>query len=249
MRPTHATHALLWLALLTQGCSIRTPAEVRVGAAASTARVFEALAAEGLTVRPAFASSGLIARQLEQGAPFDVFIAADAESVDRVVRAGVCDGATRRTWAVGRLVIISRPGVPLPEGLEALRDARYAHISMANPETAPYGRAARQALTARGLLPEVQARLVPADNVLQAVQFVDSGNADVGLVSRSLLASDRPMVVVDAALHEPVALTLVLCGRAPSAEAKAFVDALFSARTEAILSRFGYDLPRGEVRQ
>lgn len=233
------------------GCKQADGGPVRVGAAAGVARAFEALSqAQHLDAKYAFAATGLLAKQLEQGAPFDVFVSADLAFVDQVVKAGVCDGATRRVWALGRVVVVTRAGVALPASLAEVADARFTHVAIANPETAPYGRAAKQALEKAGLYDAVRPRLVPADNVLQALQFVDSGNADVGLVARSLVPRDRPALVVDAALHAPVELGVVLCGPAGRrAKGQAFLDALTSKEAAAVLAGFGYEAPGGGARE
>lgn len=243
MRPLAALSLVVALA----GCKPADDSPVRVGAAAGVARAFEALAkTQHLDVKYSFAATGLLAKQLEQGAPFDVFVSADTAFVDQVVKAGACDGATKRVWAVGRVALVTRQGVALPASLAELSDARFAHVAIANPETAPYGRAAKQALEKSGLYDALRARLVPGENVLQALQFVDSGNADVGLVARSLLSADRPMRLVDASLHAPVEMGVVLCGPpARRAKGQAFLDALTGADATALLAGFGYEAPGG----
>ena len=239
--------AVLAALIALSGCKPADDSPVRVGAAAGVARAFEALSkAQHLDAKYSFAATGLLAKQLEQGAPFDVFVSADTAFVDQVVKAGACDGATKRVWAVGRLALVTRDGVALPASIAELSDARFAHIALGNPETAPYGRAAKQALEKAGLYDALRARLVPGENVLQALQFVDSGNADVGLVARSLLPADRPMRLVDASLHAPVELGVVLCGPpARRAKGQAFLDALTGADATALLAGFGYEAPGG----
>lgn len=229
------------------GCKSADDAPVRVGAAAGVARAFEALSkAQHLDAKYSFAATGLLAKQLEQGAPFDVFVSADTAFVDQVVKASACDGATQRTWAVGRVAVVTRQGVALPGSLAELADPRFTRIALGNPETAPYGRAAKEALERAGLYDAVKTRLVPAENVLQALQFVDSGNAEAGLVARSLLPPERPALLVDAALHAPVELGVVLCAKPERrAKAQAFVDALTSPEAAALLAGFGYEAPGG----
>ncbi|GMU62318.1 MAG: hypothetical protein AMXMBFR34_40810 [Myxococcaceae bacterium] len=240
------SRAVLFALLVLTGCRSSEDSSVRVAAAANVARAFEALSAqEKLDTRYSFGASGLLAKQLEQGAPFDVFVSADGSFADQVVKAGVCDGATQRVWAVGRLSLVTPPGRPVPASLNELADARFRRIALANPETAPYGRAAMQALTKSALLDAVRPRLVPGENALQTLQFVDSGNAEAGFVPRSLLATDRPALLVDAALHEPLELHAVVCApEARRARALAFLDALSSARAQALLATFGYEAPR-----
>lgn len=231
--------------LALAGCKPADDGSVRVAAASGVSRAFEALSrAQHLDTRYSFAASGLLAKQLAQGAPFDVFVSADTGFVDQVVKAGACDGATRRTWARGRLAVVAAPGVTLPKALAEVSDARFTRLAIANAETAPYGRAALQALTKAGLVDAVRARLVPGDNVQQALQFVDTGNAELGFVARSLLPAERPALLVDTALHEPLDLAVVVCAPAERrARAQAFVDALLSEPSQALLAGFGYEPP------
>ncbi|MEW5739511.1 MAG: molybdate ABC transporter substrate-binding protein [Myxococcota bacterium] len=242
-----ARASLLALVVLA-GCRSSDDGSVRVAAASDTAKAFEALSArEHLDTRYSFGASGLLAKQLEQGAPYDVFVSADRGFVDRVTQAGACDGATQRVWAVGRLDVVTPPGRPVPASLNELADARFSRIAIANPETAPYGRAALQALTRAALLDAVQPRLVPGDSALHAFQFVDSGNAEAGLVPRSLVQAGRPALPVDPRLHEPLEMHAVVCApESRRARALAFLDVLASARAQALLASFGYEAPSTE---
>ena len=168
-------------------------ATVRVAAAADLARAFPEIAAAFTAethtpVDLTFGSSGLLARQLEMGAPFDVFAAADLALVDRVIAAGACRADTRTAYARGHLSMWWRADLAVapPTGLGDLADPRFRRIAIANPESAPYGRAAKEALTASGVWASVHPRLVYGENVQQALQFAQSGNAEVALVGRAL---------------------------------------------------------------
>lgn len=237
----------LAIAIVLGGCRSVEDAPVRVAAASDTARAFDALARrEHLDVRFTLGSSGLLARQLAQGAPFDVFVSADVRLVDDVVDAGACDATTRRVWAHGRVAVVTRKGLAVPKAVSELADARFTRIALANPEHAPFGKAAVQALASAHILDAVRPRLVPAENVLQALQFVDTGNAEAGLVALSLLSPDRDLLRVDEAEHEPLELGVVLCAKPERrAKAQAFVDALTSPEAAALLAGFGYEAPAG----
>lgn len=165
-------------------------APVRVAAAADLQPLLPRLLAEyehqsGQHVEASFASSATLATQIENGAPFDVFLSADMALPERIVRDGFAAlGAAAEPYARGTLVLWTRN----QSGVQALTMQTLASpaihsIAIANPQHAPYGRAAMQALTSLGLLPAVQSKLRTAENIAQAAQFASTGNADVGLIS------------------------------------------------------------------
>lgn len=221
-----------------------------IAAAADLARAFaevgDAWARAG-HARPTmtFGSSGLLAAQIAQGAPFDAFASADVAYARAAVQSGRCDGSTETLYARGNLALVTRAGLAAPRSLADLADARFSRIAIANPEHAPYGRAAKQSLEAAGAWGAVQPRMVFGENVRQALQYVQSGNADAALVARSLaLAAGLAFVPVDEALHRPLAQALVACGgpRA-SDEARAFVRFVASPEGQSILRRHGFSPP------
>ncbi len=240
----------LCLALLA-GCK-PPPAPLRVAAAADLARAFPEVAAAfqragGRPVTFSFGSSGQLARQLAEGAPFDAFAAADAGYADEAVRAGACDGASRRVYARGRLVAWWRaPAALPPRTLADLADPRFHKIALANPAHAPYGRAARQALERAGVWAAVEKKLVYGENVQQALAFARGGDADLALVGASLAAAEPGggMLAVDGALHDPLDQAMVACrgGGAP-ADGLAFLDFVASPAGRAVLRRHGFLLP------
>ena len=150
--------ALLSLLLFAAGCK-EAPAEpLRVAAAADLAHAFAELSpAFSVTATPptelklTLGATGLLARQLTQGAPFDLFLAANASYVEQVVKAGACDGTTVASYARGRLVIWIKGSGGAELTPASLADARFKHIAIANPEHAPYGKAAKEALTRAGV--------------------------------------------------------------------------------------------------
>lgn len=145
-----------------------------------------------LKVRITYGSSGQFLQQIEAGAPFDLYLSADLAFPQQLVTTGRADGSDLFSYAIGRLVLWVPDGSPLDprEGLGILSSAQVRRISIANPEHAPYGRAAVQALSTAGLLEEVRERFVLGENVAQAAEFVASGNADAGIVALSLVLSD-----------------------------------------------------------
>jgi molybdate transport system substrate-binding protein len=205
--------------------------------------------ASGQKVAFTFGSTGLLARQIEEGAPFRVFAAADASFVDAAVAKGACLGETKAFYARGRLVLFTPKGTRPPSSLADLADARFGRIAIANPEHAPYGVAAREALERAGVLERVAGKLVYGENVRQALQFASSGNADVAIVALSLAASaGGELVPVDPALHRPIDQAIVVCrGPGPDASleagARRFAAFVASSEARSILARHGFSAP------
>lgn len=236
-------------------CHRRAPdanAPLRVAAAADLARAFDELgkayaARGGEAPTFTFGSTGLLAKQIEQGAPFDLFAAANVSFADEAIRSGACRADSKALYARGRIVAYASDAAPAPpEDLRELADLRFAKIAIANPEHAPYGRAAQQALERAGVWAAVRPRLVYGENVQQTLQFADSGNADVAIVALSLAASARGHATpIDPSLHDPIDQALVVCARGDERDARARRFAAFvgSAEGRDVLRRHGFLLP------
>lgn len=252
---TRGRWARLAALVVVLGSCGRTEPETRVVRVAAAAdlthafeevgRAFERQSGERLVF--SFGSTGLLAKQLREGAPFDVFAAANVSFVDEVVAAGACDGATKRPYARGLLAIWTRKGGVAPAArLEELADRRFERVAIANPEHAPYGQAAKQALEASGVWESVRPRLVLGENVRQALQFAETGNVEAAIVALSLVIHDRdnPWVAVDTALHRPIDQGLVVCLRGPNRSGgEAFARFVSSEEGRAIMRRYGFLLP------
>lgn len=163
---------------------------VRVAAAADLEPLLPSLLAEyerqsGVRVEASFASSATLATQIENGAPFDVFLSADMALPEQIVRDGfAASGPPAQPYARGMLVLWTRNQSGLGQlSMQALASPTVHSVAVANPQHAPYGRAAIQALTSLALLPVVQPKLRTAENIAQAAEFASTGNADVGLIS------------------------------------------------------------------
>jgi molybdate transport system substrate-binding protein len=239
------------LALLAS-CGPRQPAEARpllVLAASDLQLALPEIAAAfrartGTEVELVLGSTGNLATQIENGAPADIFLAASEPFMDRLARGGLIVEETRAVYALGRLALVWREGAPEPAGPAALAGPAYRTI--ANPEHAPYGMAAREALTAAGAWDGIGPRLVLGENVAQALQFVRTGNADAGVVALGAVATQRevPHRAVDAALHAPLRQTgAVLRGSARPDDAAAFLREMTGPAGQAILRRHGFDAP------
>jgi len=243
--------ALLSLVLCFASCKAAPSEPLRVAAAADLAHAFSELGPAFEAQAPAdlkltLGSTGLLARQIIQGAPFDLFLAANVGYVEQVVKAGACDGNTQKTYARGRLVIWTKGAGGAELTPASLGDARFKHIAIANPEHAPYGKAARDALTRAGVWDRVAERMVYGENVQQAFELAQSGNADVAIVGLSLAigSADGTWSMIDEASYAPIDQALVVCKHGTS-EARARRLAAFIAAPEgrAILRKYGFLMP------
>lgn len=196
-------------------------------------------------------ASGNFFAQIRNGAPFGVFLSADMDYPRELARLGAADGATLAPYAIGRIALWSLdPRIDPARGLAALvADKNVVRLAIANPTTAPYGRAARAALEREGVWAAVQAKLVVGENIAQTAQFVQTGNAQLGIVSFATLHATRLKGVGRHALlpHEGLAPieqgAIVTRAGANHPHAAGFVRFLASRQARAILARNGFDLP------
>jgi len=197
-------------------------------------------------IRITTASTGKLYAQIINGAPFDLLLAADAERPRRLEASGIGVAGTRFTFARGTLVLWSRTA---DDCRAALRSEHGGRVAIANPETAPYGAAARSFLQQSGLWQVVRGRLVIGENIAQTLQFAASGNAELGFIARSQLQvpSLPPASCswpVPDSMHDPIDQQAILLRRgAASAGANAFVEFLRGDTGRAIILRNGYSLP------
>lgn len=202
----------------------------------------------GHTVRTTFGSSGNFYAQIQNGAPFDVFLSADIAYPRQLDAAGLAERGTLASYAKGSLVIWARrgSGVDIRAGLTALAADATKRIAIANPEHAPYGRAAVAALTRAGLYDRVKQKLVFGENVSQAAQFVQSGNADVGLLPLSLaksapLAAAGEYLAVPPSLYPPIEQAAIILKTSASKDAaREFLRYLQRADTRELLAQAGF---------
>jgi molybdate transport system substrate-binding protein len=245
----------LLVALVLAGCegAARAEAErsVLVLAASDLQHALPVIAREygaatGQRVELVLGSTGNLTAQIEQGAPGDLFLAANERFVDRLEAAGLTREGSRRVYAVGRIALVSAPGGRRIGGLEELAEPRVTTVAIANPEHAPYGQAAREALVGAGVWAAVEPKLVYGENVSQAYQFVGTGNADAGIVAVGILRGvpSAPYVLVDAALHAPLRQAGVVLKDAPNGDAAADLLAFVAgARGQEILASYGFESP------
>jgi len=230
---------------------LASAAEVRLAVATNFHAATQELASEferttGHSTRISYGSTGKLYAQIVQGAPFDVFLAADHLRPERLVKEGLAEPGTRFTYAVGRLVLWS----PQPEAItdpEIFLTARSSQrLAIANPATAPYGLAAQQVLQKLGLWEKLGPALVRGESIAQTFQFVATGNARGGFVAAAQLV-DRNQKgsawMVPANMHQPIAQQAVLLDRGRNnAAARAWMAFLKTPDASATIRSHGYDL-------
>jgi molybdate transport system substrate-binding protein len=236
---------LLFLAVLAQG------RELRVAVAANFLPTFRDVAAvyrksTGHAVSAIGASSGKLYAQILNGAPFDLFLAADSEYPRRLEEEGAALAGSRATYALGQLVLWSpRTNLVDPRG-EVLKHGGFRHLALANPATAPYGRAARQVLERLGLWEPLQGRVARGESVGQAFQFVVSGNAELGFVAAAqAIQREGSRWVVPTHLYDPLTQqAVVLAGAAEQPRAQEFLEFLVrDPGARRLIREHGYELP------
>ena len=223
------------------------PASLKVAAASDLQVVLPVLAerfrqVHGMEIVPVFGSSGQLAQQIEHGAPYDVFLSANKAFVERLAEKGAVRADSVTPYARGLLVlVVNRKAGVAVDGLADLTKPEIKHIAIANPEIAPYGLAAKQALERSGLA-SVTPKLVRGESVRIALQFVQTGNAEVGLVAHS--AADVPEVRridLDRTLYDPVVQYLGIVSRTENpAAARTFADFLLGDKGQALFASFGF---------
>ena len=238
--------ALILFALLSSSALAADPLNVAV--ASNFSRTADELAhlfsAEtGIEIRYSRGSTGKLYAQIIHGAPFQVFLAADAWRPELLEGSGHAVTGSRFTYAVGSLVLWSRDDGDCHEDLLT---QRYTHLAIANPDTAPYGKAAREFLAGEGLWEAASDRAVYGENIGQTLQFVATGNADLGLVARSQLTNTVQADVgcrwpVPASSHAPLEHQAVVLAQG-GANAQRFAEFLRSDKARQIIGRHGYEV-------
>ena len=193
-----------------------------------------------------FGSTGNLSQQIENGAPADVFFAADESYVIGLENKGLLLGGSRQLYAMGRIVLVERSGLSPVTTLSDLARSDVRKVAIANPDHAPYGRAARDAMMRTALWTALQPKLVLGENVSQTMQFVTTGNADAGVVALSLAigAPGTRYSVIDAALHDPIAQAAGVIARTRQpATAREFLAFVNGPSGRPIMKTYGFTLP------
>ncbi len=249
---------VLLLAVVWVFAPVASAGELTVAAAADLSLALQPIVKNfqsqtGNTVRLSFGSSGDFFNQIQNGAPYDVFLSADLGYPQKLAKLGFADGGSLRTYAVGRLVLWVPNSSKLDldrQGMQVLADSSVQKIAIANPQHAPYGRAAVAALRHFGLYDKVAPRLVLGENVGQAAQFAESGNAQVGIIAlaHAVSPSVRPlgrywMLPTDSypALNQGV---VIISRSRNKTLAEQFVKYLAGPESQVIFRQFGFGAPK-----
>jgi len=254
--------ALSWRSLFAAdepapaGAPTTPAAAVSVAAAANLVYALDALnaafkqTAPDITVTSATGASGSLVAQIRNGAPYDVFLSADLDFPQALIKSGQADAKSLATFAVGRLVLWStRPGIETASVAGVVNNPAVRRLAIANVDSAPYGRAAKQALEKLGIWAVAQPKLVVGENITQTAQFVETGNADAGFVALSAVISPQlkgkgRWLEVPADLYAPLAQGAVLTTRGAANPAAArYLAFLGSPAARKILEDFGYTVP------
>jgi molybdate transport system substrate-binding protein len=222
--------------------------EIRVAvatnfAAAMTTLVERFEASSEHAVLVSYGSTGSHYAQIRNGAPFEAFFAADAERPRRLEEEGAAVAGSRFTYAVGRLALWSPKAGYVDSDGRVLETAGFRHLAIANPELAPYGAAAREVLSARGLWDGMQPRLVRGQDIGQTYSFVATGNAELGFVAWSQIKKPEAPIegsywLVPDSLHQPIEQEAVLLRDVPAA--RAFMAFVTSPQAREIVRSYGY---------
>ncbi|MFT4629679.1 MAG: molybdate transport system substrate-binding protein [Dinoroseobacter sp.] len=245
--------AALFASALAQPFSVRAE-ELRVAVASNFKDTFKVIAQNfedlaGHTVLISSGSTGKHFAQIANGAPFDLFLAADAERPRLVEQRGLGILGSRRTYAIGKLALLSnltQQGTSNQDPSQLLTEISFRHLAIANPSHAPYGIAAIEVLTSKGLWPKLKPKLVRGENIAQTFQFVKSGNAELGFIAYSQIiqlsnAELGPVWIVPQNLYTPIEQQLILLKE--SVAGRELLNFLETKMVLEIIRQYGYDTP------
>jgi len=225
--------------------------KLTIAAASDLAFALQEIAAEfemttGRGVVISFGSTGNLTRQIENGAPFDLFFAANESYINQLRAGNLILPATQQLYGRGRIVLaVNRREGGEVEKLASLLDPAVKRVAIANPSHAPYGTAAREALISAGVWEKVREKVVYGENIRQTLQFVLTGDAPVGIVALSVAKTDGiTYTVIDGSLHKPINQTVAVIRRSQlQKEARAFIKLVKSPGGQQIMRRYGFLLP------
>lgn len=255
MKTLHAVFGLVLVALAGQASAAES---LRIAAAADLKFAMDEIAASfrqshpGTNVEVTYGSSGNFKTQIQQGAPFDLYFSADIAFPRELKEAGLA-ASDVRPYATGRIVLWSAQTDASKLTLADLTRADFPKIAIANPRHAPYGKRAEEALRASGVWEKIEPRLVYGENIAQTAQFVQSGNAQIGIIALSLalnpeLADKGGYYLIPDSLHESLVQGFIITARAAENPlARTFADSMDTIAARETMVRYGFVLP-GESR-
>lgn len=228
--------------------------EINVAAASDLTKSFRQISKQfekqtGIKVKLVFAASGELEQQIENGAPYDVFAAANADYVNQLADKNMLVPGTKTVYAYGKIGIAAKQSSHLSiRSLKDLTRPEVKKIAIANPETAPYGLAAKQALQKAGIWDEVKSKLVYAKNISDTLTYVKSGNTEAGIVSLSLAQGEKLAIAsISSSLYNPLKQTAGVVKSSKKQEAaKKFVHYLAGKEAQNTMKKYGYAVSAGQ---
>ncbi len=236
-------------------CSMLSADEVQVAVASNFSKPLETLATafkakSGHDLKVSAGATGKLYAQIENGAPFEVFLSADNKTPKKLVDAQLAVADSQFTYALGKLVLWSSSKDTIDAQGAVLQKNEFKHLAIANPKTAPYGAAALEVLEHLGLMQTLEAKLVQGENISQAYDFVSTGNAELGFVAWSQVAQDGVLKEgsvwqVPENLYQPIQQDAVLLTKGKnSTAAQALLDFLKTPAAQKLITDAGYSLPK-----
>lgn len=257
---TSPVSLLVCVAVLFAGCGREAgkstePRTLTVSAASDLTPAFQEIGKqfeqqEGVKVTFNFGSTGQLTQQIEQGAPVDLFAAANVSFIEGLEQKGLIIPDTKALYAQGRITLWTREDNHFKlERVEDLARPEFKKVAIANPEHAPYGAAAREALQTAGVWDVVAPKLVYGENISQTLQYAESGNVDAAVVALSLSTQSKGRwVLIPAEMHKPLNQALgIIKGTKHEQEARRFAAFVNSAQGRALMRKYGFVLPGEEL--
>ncbi|TCT16767.1 molybdate transport system substrate-binding protein [Natranaerovirga pectinivora] len=247
---------LLLCLFIFSGCSINTsnaknasPA-ITVAAAGSLTNAFTELGAafeqhNDVKVSFVFGSTGMLSEQIRNGAPYDIIAAADEVSIENLYQKGFIYADSINLYAIGRIGIVSnKKNLIHINTLDDLLKPEIVKIAIATPEHAPYGLAAKEALVSSGLWDHLESKIVYGKNISEALTFVTTGNAEVGIIALSLKDEELNFNIIDDNLHTPLYKSMAVTTNAQNEKlARSFINFVISTEGQEIMSKYGLISP------
>ncbi|WP_027408952.1 molybdate ABC transporter substrate-binding protein [Anoxybacteroides tepidamans] len=240
---------LVCFAAIAGGCNQKETKELKIAAAADLTLAFKEIGKQfeqktGTHVVFSFGSTGQLEEQIKNGAPFDVFAAANVKAIDELKNEHLIIPGTDYVYALGKIGIVTKD--QSVRKLDDLLQPDVKRIAIANPSHAPYGLAAKQALEKGGIWNKIKNKLVYGKNIADTLAYVESGNAEAGIVAYSLVKTHNiPVVLIDERMYEPIQQEVaVLKATKYEKEAKQFVEFLHSRAGQQIMKKYGFTIPK-----
>ena len=244
-----ATLTILF-SLLLAGTSLAS--EILVSAASDLTGAFKEIGKmyekeSGNRVVFNFGSTGMLAHQIEGGAPIDLFAAANKRYVEELEKKGLIILETKRVYAIGRIVLATPKGGVKLNSVEELTRPDIKRIAIANPSHAPYGMAAKEAMEKNGIWNKIKDKVVYAENIRQAMQYLETGNVDAAILAHSVtIGSDVNYTPIPQELYSPIEQTLaVIKGGKNEKKARELAEFINGPKGRAVMDRYGFGLPSG----